>query len=350
MVTKLTQLPVQSAADILRVHEIAMQAARWAGLPEIEQVRFGAAIAEQCYSSTGKGAVIFSIEKREDGRCFLKACAGPGAESPEKEILLPDGKELPSFPEATRPKTEHWEDEYKDMQQFTFALAHDLKNSLTKLKLALSLLEEEEIPETLVNYVQIIHRASARLETIMVNLNKVIQVGDSSPDVVKTISPALVFADIYEEFSEALVKSGAVVATDFMVSELNYIDVYLKSIFANLLSNAIKYAAPQRPLQVRVSARRQHGKTVFTFSDNGQGIDLQAHGDKLFQPFTRFSTNTEGSGIGLYLVKNIVERNGGKIEVESVPGQGTTFRLFLQEYKLPAGQVPDQINGMVNSA
>lgn len=342
MVTELIRVPVRSTDDILRVHEIAMQAARWADLSGIEQIRFSATIAEHCASLGDNCTVTFSISRHEDGRCFLKAETIHG--SIESKIVLSPGKEQLPFTNVTKSQTGYWEEGYRDMEQFTFALAHDLKNSLTKLKLALSLLEEEEIPVSLVNYVQIIHRAADRLEAIMMNLNKIIQLGHSSPDVVKNISPALVFADVQEEFADTLAKSGAVVTTDFTVSELSYIDVYLKSILTNLLSNAIKYSSQHRTLEVSVSAYRQQDKTIFTFSDNGQGIDLQAHGQKLFQPFTRFSTTTEGSGIGLYLVKNIVERNGGKIEVESKPGHGTTFRLFLQEYKLPSGQVNNPAN------
>ncbi|MEO5563138.1 MAG: HAMP domain-containing sensor histidine kinase, partial [Chitinophagaceae bacterium] len=207
----------------------------------------------------------------------------------------------------------------------------------TKLKLALSLVEDEEIPPVIYNYIQIIQRAAERLETIMLSLNKIIQLGDSSPDVVKRISPALVFTDVHEEFAETLAQKEALITTDFSaVTELNYIEVYLKSIFTNLLSNAIKYSSSHRALRLSVSAYRDNGKAAFIFSDNGQGINLDTVGNKLFQPFTRFSNSSDGSGIGLYLIKNIVERNGGKIDVESRPGEGTTFRFILEEYKLPA--------------
>lgn len=338
MTTELTQIPFETDADILHIHEVAMQTARRAGISVAEQIRFAAAVAENCFDCEGADHIIFSIEEKENGRWLLKAEMRVRCRSIEREFFVRPGRRalLPAV-ETTVQKQKRWEDSYRDMQQFTFALAHDLKNSLTKLKLALSLLEDEEIPPSISNYVQIIHRASGRLEAIMMSLNKIIEVGDSSPDVVKKVSPELVFADVHEEFAEALAKSGAVVTVDFSnVNELSYIEVYLKSIFANLVSNAIKYSSPQRPLEIAVTASKQGFQTVLSFSDNGQGIDLQRFGDKLFMPFTRFSSNTDGSGIGLYLIKNIVERNGGKIEIESRPDHGTTFHLFLQEYFLPA--------------
>jgi len=143
------------------------------------------------------------------------------------------------------------------MQQFTFALAHDLKNSLTKLKLALSLVADEEMPPVISNYFQIINRSAERLENIMVSLNKIIQLGDTSPDVVKVISPATVFAEVQEEFAEALNQKNAEIRIDFSeLTQLNYIEVYLKSIFTNLVSNAIKYSSSHRPLRLCISARR----------------------------------------------------------------------------------------------
>ena len=71
---------------------------------------------------------------------------------------------------------------------------------------------------------------------------------------------------------------------------------------------------------------------ILTFKDNGEGIDLEKFGSRLFTPFTRFNTEQEGKGIGLYIVKKMIEKNGGKIEVESEIGKGTTFIIYLREY------------------
>ncbi len=64
-----------------------------------------------------------------------------------------------------------------------------------------------------------------------------------------------------------------------------------------MLSNAVKYASTERPLIVSVKAWNENETIVLSFTDNGQGIDLDAHGAKIFQPFTRFNNKTEGSGI-----------------------------------------------------
>jgi signal transduction histidine kinase len=230
----------------------------------------------------------------------------------------------------------NWQKHYRDMQQFTFALSHDLKNSLTRLKLALSLAREEEMSPSVESYISIMHRATDRLEDIMLSLNKIIRLGDSSPDVVKKINPAQAFDDICDDFADRIAKTGAIIGTDFsLLPSITYIEIFIKSIFSNLLDNAIKYRSPERQLHIRVTGSSKDNKLVLTFSDNGRGIDLTLAGSRLFLPFNRFSNDTEGSGIGLYLIKNIVERNGGNIEINSTPGKGTTFRIVLREYVLP---------------
>lgn len=336
MAPELTLLPFKTDTDILHVHNMAMQLAKSAGADAASQISFAAAVAEKCFAAGSADCVTLTLQEKEDPRRVLKAAWNAHPDTVEWEFAVSANLQpAHSLPDL---KQHRWEESYRDMQQLTFALAHDLKNSLTKLRLALSLLEEEkEIPSSIAGYLQIIQRASNRLGSILMGLNKVVEAGDSSPDVVQKLSPELIFADVQDEFADTIAQDGITLAADFaQVPELSYIEVYLKSIFTNLLSNAIKYASPHRPLQVMIHATRQQDQVILSFSDNGQGIDLERVGDKLFLPFTRFSSNTEGSGIGLYLIKTIVERNGGKITVESQPGEGTVFRIVLQEYHLPA--------------
>lgn len=73
--------------------------------------------------------------------------------------------------------------------------------------------------------------------------------------------------------------------------------------------------------------------TLLSYNDNGIGIDISKYGNKLFSPFQRLEVNkATRTGIGLYLIKNIIEINGGYIKVESTPGKGTTFLCILKEY------------------
>lgn len=338
MATELTRISVKTEEDVLKLHELCMQLGRWVGLPVPERIRFSAGIAT--HSNPYNSEVIqvcFSIEEKDKQTCLITEIQNH-SRNIFKRILQPvSDSPVSSVADILQDSRINTDKGFRDMRQFTFALAHDLKNSLTKLKLALSLAGDEEMPPVIHNYFQIINKSAERLESIMIGLHKIIQLGDTSPDVVKPVSPASVFLEVQEEFAEALNQKNAEIRVDFSeLLQFNYIEVYLKSIFSNLVSNAIKYSSSHRPLRLCVSASRLKGKAAISFSDNGQGIDLRKVGDRIFQPFSRFSNSSDGTGIGLYLVKNIVERNGGHICIESEPDTGTRFHILLRDYQLPS--------------
>ncbi|RZK34420.1 MAG: ATP-binding protein, partial [Hymenobacter sp.] len=101
----------------------------------------------------------------------------------------------------------------------------------------------------------------------------------------------------------------------------------LRSILYNLLSNALKYRHPSRPPQVRVACTPdKDGQLVLQVQDNGLGVSEWQQA-RLFQLFQRLHTHVEGSGLGLYMVKKIVENAGGTISVQSQVDVGTTFTV-----------------------
>jgi signal transduction histidine kinase len=104
-----------------------------------------------------------------------------------------------------------------------------------------------------------------------------------------------------------------------------------RSIVYNLLSNAIKYRSPDRPPVVRVHCRPEGEYSELSVSDNGLGLDLSADKrEKLFAMFKRLHNHVEGSGVGLYMVKRMIENAGGRIEVESTLGEGSTFKVYFK--------------------
>lgn len=115
---------------------------------------------------------------------------------------------------------------------------------------------------------------------------------------------------------------------------INYIESYLFSIFRNILSNSLKFRSDKRKLNIVIHSGCKESTIWLSFSDNGMGINLDKYGNDLFKPFKRFSSKAEGSGLGLNLVKNIVTRNGGNIEVKGNKQGGTTFTVYLVPYKI----------------
>jgi signal transduction histidine kinase len=104
----------------------------------------------------------------------------------------------------------------------------------------------------------------------------------------------------------------------------------LRQIFANLIGNALKFSAGRADARVEVSARRMEAGTEISVRDNGAGFD-PAYAGKLFGLFQRLHSEAEfaGTGVGLAIVKRLVNRHGGEVRAESVPGGRTTFSFTM---------------------
>lgn len=117
----------------------------------------------------------------------------------------------------------------------------------------------------------------------------------------------------------------------FVVPEVDFPKVYLESILFNLVSNAIKYQPPgQQPLVI-ITTARDGNETVLRVQDNGIGINLNRHKDDLFKYKKVFHSGYKSNGLGLFLTKNQVEVYGGRIEVDSEVGRGSTFSVYFQK-------------------
>lgn len=333
---ELHRLPVETDTDVLHAHELALLIARQAGAKPRSQVLFAATVAGALFPHTGAGNYIQFVLSEQYQTTYILALLN--GEKETASITLDDPGSNPDTFLSGNKKSAEWktrkqlEESYLDMERVTFAIAHDLKNSVTKLRLSLEMVNKEALPADALPYMRIIDRSATRLENTLQSMNQLIELGHLSEDVVKHLSLSTILTQVQEEFAEAIMAGNVVIKTSFTANDIVYIETYLRSIFSNLLSNAIKYAHPGRSLVLDITTEKEGDKIIVNFADNGIGIDLARHGDKLFLPFTRFSANTEGSGIGLYLIRNMLERNGGGIEVYSDIEQGSRFRIILAPY------------------
>jgi K+-sensing histidine kinase KdpD len=110
---------------------------------------------------------------------------------------------------------------------------------------------------------------------------------------------------------------------------LNTNAAYFESIILNLVTNAIKYKLPSQTPEIQISIYKQQNFKIISFKDNGLGIDLKRHSDKIFGMYKTFHGNKDAKDMGLFIVKTQIEAMGGKIEIQSNVGEGTTFKIYF---------------------
>jgi signal transduction histidine kinase len=221
------------------------------------------------------------------------------------------------------------------LENFVYTAAHDLQSPVSNLSLLLQFLREHPAEADRNLLLEHMNESVRQLQGTIADLVEVLEVQSTFRVVAHRISLAQAYANARAELATELTHADATMEADFdALPEVVYVRSYLQSILRNLLSNAVKYRAPNRPLRIRVRSWREDGLAMLSVQDNGLGMDLTADGHKLFRPFSRLTTQGPGKGIGLHLVQNIVQRNGGHIQVDSQLDHGTTFTCLLHEYEL----------------
>lgn len=220
------------------------------------------------------------------------------------------------------------------MDNFVHAIAHDLRAPIVNMKLLSQLILTEEEPEQQQSFVKEIHKAVQKLDKTLNGLIQIIEMDNEHEIKVSTINFEEILRLVKSELKPKVDLNEVKIITNFSEApEVSYIEAYLESIFKNLLSNAVKYRSPDREPLIRIKTKREGRLVVLIIEDNGRGIDMEEHGQNLFKPFKRFHKDTNGMGVGLYVIKYMIAKNGGHIEVESKEGEGATFRIFLKPYQ-----------------
>jgi PAS domain S-box-containing protein len=217
-----------------------------------------------------------------------------------------------------------------DLDTTFFTVSHDLRTPLSNMRMITELIKAGDLEE-LPTYTKLLEEAMQRFDDILTGLTEILALKNKQ-EQVNIIELNTVFQVVLSEFRDRIHQTQTTVHADFsLCPNLCFITPYLESLFRNMLGNAIKYRSPARLLEIHIRSKRDDGFVQLVFQDNGQGMDLQGNEEKLFMPFFQIDSQQEGKGMGLTIVKNILERNGGKIEVKSKLNSGTTFTCYLKE-------------------
>jgi signal transduction histidine kinase len=226
----------------------------------------------------------------------------------------------------------------EDLDRFASAASHDLKeplrmiDSYTHLMLRHHKLNDPEAAE----FAGYIREGVGRMRALIDALLSYSRINDAPHVRPNATDPTPVAADVLQSLEPLIGEHKARVWIEGNLPPVQIDQVPLMQIFQNLIANGLKYRRKQETAEVRISALRKNAEVRFAVRDNGQGIPPQ-HYNRIFELFRRLhGEDVPGLGIGLAMCKRLVERNGGRIWLESKPGAGSTFYFTLPAAELAA--------------
>jgi signal transduction histidine kinase len=221
-----------------------------------------------------------------------------------------------------------------DLDTFVYTASHDLKAPITNIE-SITLALRDTLPagvqqdELVAHLLDLLNQTVTRFQLTIGQLTDIsrLQLAHAAP--AEPVRLATVVEAVRLDLAPAIGAAGTQLTVEVAPALLvSFPPANLRSVIYNLLSNAIKYCAPDRPSQVRVRAEQLPHAVVLTVQDNGLGMS-EVQQRQLFGLFQRLHTHVEGTGVGLYISKRLIENAGGTITVQSQPNVGTTFTVTL---------------------
>ncbi|MDX5418905.1 MAG: PAS domain-containing protein [Hymenobacteraceae bacterium] len=224
----------------------------------------------------------------------------------------------------------------EDLDTFVYTASHDLKSPIANIEGLMLLLEEqiesaEPLPGEPTEPLFIMIKDSiARFKNVIRDLTDIAKVQRDVDGDAEPLNLDEIYKTVYHSLKDEAKKKNAVIETDFSEApEINFSRKNMYSILYNLVSNALKYSAPDIQPEVQIKSSRKGKYLLLSVTDNGLGMNEEQQ-SKLFTLFKRFHSHVDGTGMGLYIVKRIIDNSGGEIDVNSKVGKGTTFRLYFK--------------------
>lgn len=225
------------------------------------------------------------------------------------------------------------------LEQFVYTISHDLKSPLFTCKGFLTLMREDaaegrwdDMPDSIMR----IERATDRMAELIDDLLQLSRLG-VVPNEPEHVDVAAMVAEIAADLSPRIEAAGAQLIVDDELPPITADRVRVQQVMENLLSNAIKYGCRGESPSIRVGAESHADEVSYFVSDNGPGIPAE-YQERVFRLFQRLESDGEGTGVGLTAVAKIMEMHGGRVELESAPGRGATFRVTFPQAPSNAGK------------
>lgn len=226
------------------------------------------------------------------------------------------------------------------LDSLVYRVSHDLKAPIINIQSLLTIIKSRVNATTdplISQSLGMADKATLKLQTTIIDLLEVARIEKRLQSEKEWLSIFEVISGVLEDNQQQINQTQTMFDIELSgANELYFSKNNLSSILANLISNAIKYSSPDRDSMVKIHSKKQGNGVVLVIEDNGVGMDLKKHEENLFQMFKRFHDHVEGTGVGMYIVKKLMEDNGGTIELESELNVGTKLTLFFEQPKTDA--------------
>jgi light-regulated signal transduction histidine kinase (bacteriophytochrome) len=231
-----------------------------------------------------------------------------------------------------RKLNEQLQQAYDELDTFSFTISHDLKTPLASIKNYAEILLEEAVEHDAASapMLQKIIRGADKMNLLIKEVLSYSRIGRQHVRFER-INMKAMLQEIKEELVNGYKQSNPVITIkDVPDCFGDYTMIY--QVFSNLMGNAVKYSSLRKKPQVIINAKEEEKETIYTISDNGIGIDMK-NGDQIFNLFKRMNNanSFEGTGVGLAIVKSILEKHQSRIWYESEPESGTVFYVCLKK-------------------
>jgi light-regulated signal transduction histidine kinase (bacteriophytochrome) len=229
-------------------------------------------------------------------------------------------------------RTEQLEEANRQLESFTYSVSHDLRTPLRSVSGYASILKEDFSSK--INNLEfdrvadLVINSAKRMDQLINDLLDFSRLGRKALAISRVDVDALVKSVLQDLISQEPSRKieYSMTSLESAIGDPNL----LRQVWVNLLSNALKYSSKKEFTKIDISCTRDNGMICYMVEDNGAGFDMK-YVDKLFGVFQRLHkvSDFEGTGVGLALSRNIVQRHGGKIWAEAEVGKGAKFYFTL---------------------
>jgi len=221
----------------------------------------------------------------------------------------------------------------RELEDFAFVISHRLRSHSSKLSTVAHVFKNPSANESLQKeLIKEVEKEAHLLDETLKELTEIIGINDNKSTDIETLNLQTIIESAISNLQTAIENCNATVEVSIDSSIQVYaVKSYLQNICFQLLDNALKFRTKKKQLVIRIVAEENDENVKLSITDNGIGIDLERHQNKLFGIYRKFHTHIEGKGIGLHLAKKQLELMGGKIEVQSMLNEGTQFNVYLKK-------------------